>query len=181
MTSNESLMQAMGKGNLDAFAKIVRRHQTWAWRVAYRFLGRKEDAADVVQDAFIRLLDAAGRYRPTSTLTTYLYQIITRLCLNRAKNKQPLTPETVPDLPDPRPGAAETMIREETAATVRAALDALPPHQRMAIVLRYYEEMNYEDIAAALTTTPKAVERLLARGRNCLRNVFGTRNDFFSL
>jgi RNA polymerase sigma-70 factor, ECF subfamily len=181
MSSDESLMLATGQGDLDAFAEIVRRHQTWAWRVAYRFLGRKEDAADVVQDAFIRLLDASGRYRPSATLTTYLYQIITRLCLDRAKKKQPLSAETVPDLPDPRPGAAETIIREETAATVRAALDVLPPNQRMAIILRYYEELNYEDIAAALATTPKAVERLLARGRNCLRNIFGTRNDFFSL
>jgi RNA polymerase sigma-70 factor (ECF subfamily) len=179
MSSDEDLMQAMGKGNLDAFAEIVRRHQTWAWRIAYRFLGQKEDAADVVQDAFIRLLDASGRYRPTSTFTTYLYRIITRLCLDRAKKKQPLYSETLPDLPDPRPGAAETMLHRETAAAVRVALDSLPPNQRMAIVLRYYEELNYEDIAVALETTPKGVERLLARGRNGLRNLFGTRNDFF--
>ncbi len=181
MTSDEELMQATGKGNLDAFAEIVRRHQTWAWRVAYRFLGRREDAADVVQDAFIRLLDASCRYRPTSTLTTYLYQIITRLCLDWVKKKQLLYLETLPDLPDPRPGAAETIIRHEKDAAVRIALDSLPPNQRMAIVLRYYEELNYADIAAALETTPKGVERLLARSRNRLRNLLGTRNDFFSL
>jgi RNA polymerase sigma-70 factor, ECF subfamily len=179
MSSDESLMEATGKGNLDAFAEIVRRHQNWAWRVAYRFIGREEDAADIVQDAFLRLLDASGRYQPTSTFTTYLFQIITRLCLDRAKKKQPLYPEILPDLPDPRPGAAETMIRNETAATVRASLDALPLNQRMAIILRYYEEMSYEDIAAVLETTPKAVERLLARGRNCLRTLLGTPNDFF--
>jgi len=178
MASDQFLMEATGKGDLEAFEEIVRRYQTWAWRTAYRFLGREEDAADVVQDAFIRLLDAAGRYRPTAKFKTYFCRIITRLCLDRVKKKKPLYVETIPESPDPRLGVADVMMRAETAAAVRAALDRLPPNQRMAIVLRYYEELNYEDIASALETTPKAVERLLARGRERLRTILGARDGF---
>ena len=168
-----------GRGNLAAFEKIVRRHQAWAWRIAYRFFGHKEDAEDVLQDAFIRLLDASGRYRPTATFKTYFYQIITRLCLDRAKKKQPLYLETIPDSSDPHPDVTDSMMRREITGLVRTALDTLPPNQRMAIVLRYYEDLNYEEIASALETTTKAVERLLARGREGLRAILGNRDDFF--
>jgi RNA polymerase sigma-70 factor (ECF subfamily) len=99
--SDEFLLQAVGQGDLAAFSRIVEHHQTWAWRVAYRFTGNEEDASDIVQEAFLRLLDASGRYRPTAKFRTYFYQIISRLCLDQAKRKQPWLLETVPDTPDP--------------------------------------------------------------------------------
>jgi RNA polymerase sigma-70 factor (ECF subfamily) len=177
--SDEFLLQAVGRGDLAAFSRIVERHQTWAWRVAYRFTGNEEDASDIVQEAFLRLLDASGRYRPTAKFRTYFYQIISRLCLDRAKKKQPLLLETVPDIPDPSPDITDRMMWRENAIAVRAALDALPPNQRLAIVFRYYENLGYEEIASALETTTKAVERLLARGRERLRDVLGSRENFF--
>ncbi|MCA1743409.1 MAG: RNA polymerase sigma factor [Desulfonatronovibrio sp.] len=167
--NDEFLLQAVGRGDLAAFSRIVERHQTWAWRIAYRLTGNEEDASDIVQKAFLRLLDASGRYQPTAKFRTYFYQIISRLCLDRAKKKQPLILETVPDIPDPSPDITDTMMRRENAVAVRAALDALPPNQRLAIVLRYYEDLDYKEIASAMETTTKAVERLLARGRECLK------------
>lgn len=169
--SDELLMLAVGKGDLGAFEEIIRRHQAWAWKIAYRFLGNREDAEDVVQDAFLRLLAASSRYRPIASFKTYFYRIITRLCLDRAKKKQSVSVETIPDSPDLRPGVVEEMMRRETAVAVRAALHALPPTQRMAVVLKYYEGLNYEGIASALQTTTKAVERLLARARERLRAI----------
>jgi RNA polymerase sigma-70 factor (ECF subfamily) len=179
--SDELLVQATGKGDLKAFEQLVRRHQTWAWRIAYRFIGNEEDAADIVQDAFLRLLDASGRYRPTAKFTTYFYRIISRLCLDRAKRKQPLFLETLPDTADLRPSITETMMRHEAAVAVRSALDTLPPNQRLAIMFRYYENLSYEQIASALEITTKAVERLLARGREHLRGLLEKKDDFFQL
>ena len=60
--SDELLLRAAGRGDLASFSQIVERHQTWAWRVAHRFTGNEEDASDIVQEAFLRLLDASGRY-----------------------------------------------------------------------------------------------------------------------
>ena len=177
--SDELLVQAAGQGDLKSFNQIVKRHQAWAWRVAYRFIGNEDDASDIVQEAFLRLLDASSRYHPTATFRTYFYKIITRLCLDRAKKKQPLFLEKIPDAPDPGSGITDAIMRNEAAAAIRSALDSLPPSQRMAIVLRYYEDLNYDEIALALETTTKAVERLLARGRESLRAILGNRRDFF--
>ncbi len=177
--SDEFLLQAVGRGDLAAFSRIVDRHQPWAWRVAWRFTGNAEDASDIVQESFLRLLDASGRYRPKAKFRTYFYRIISRLCLDRAKKKRPLPLETISDPPDPSPDITYTMMRRETAITVRAALDALPPNQRLAIVLRYYENLGYADIASAMDTSVKAAERLLARGRERLRETLGRRENFF--
>lgn len=178
--SDELLLQSTGRGNLASFSHIVHRHQNWAWQVAYRFTGNTEDASDIVQDAFIRLFDSSERYRPTAKFRTYFYQIISRLCLDWAKKKRPLLFESVLDPVDPSPDITDTMIRQENAIAVRAAVYSLPPNQRLAIVLRYYENLNYQEIAAALKTTAKAVERLLARGRGRLRDILGHRDDFFN-
>jgi RNA polymerase sigma-70 factor (ECF subfamily) len=177
--SDEFLLQATGRGDMAAFSRIVERHQAWAWRVAYRFTGNKEAASDIVQEAFLRLLGASGRYQPTAKFRTYFYQIISRLCLDQAKRKRPLLYETAPDTLDFSSDITDTMMRQENAIAVRAALDALPPNQRLAIVFRYYEDLCYEEIASALSTTTKAVERLLARGRERLRDVLGSRKNFF--
>ena len=162
-----------GRGDLSAFEEIVRRHQGWAWNAAYHFLGHAGEAEDVVQDAFLRLLDAAERYRPTASFKTYFNRIVTRLCVDRKRKRQPLYVEDIPDTADPAPLADEVMAKGEIAAAVKATLDALPAKQRMAVVLRYYQGLDYEEIAAAMETTPKAVERLLARGREGLRAILG--------
>ena len=169
--SDKHLMLDVAKGDLEAFEHIVRRHHAWAWRIAYRFLGQKEDAEDIVQKAFLRLLDASGRYQSTSLFRTYFHRIISRLCLDQAKKKHPLYLDTVPDSPEPGPDAQSEMLSRERADAVREALDGLPVAQRLAMVLRYYENLNYHNIASALDTTPKAVERLLARGRERLQSI----------
>lgn len=174
------LMRATARGDLRAFGEIVRRHQSWAWRVAHRFLDDEAEAADMVQNAFLRLLDAAARYRHESNFKGYLSRIVTRLCLDHAKKKKPVYTETVPDVADPAPDGPELLLRKETARAVRAALDGLAPTQRMAVILRYYEEMGYADMATALDTTPKGVERLLARARERLKPLLSDHRNFFT-
>jgi RNA polymerase sigma-70 factor, ECF subfamily len=170
-------MLVVGKGDLEALGELVRRHQAWAWRIAYRFLGHRQEAEDVVQDAFLRLLDAAGRYQPTCSFRTYFYRVISRLCLDRAKKRQPRYLDVIPDMTDSGPDPSAEVEKAQEAETVRAALAALPPQQRMAVVLRYYEDLSYEEIASALETTPKAVERLLARGRDRLQVILRIREN----
>ena len=177
--SDESLMQATANGDLNAFEEIVKRHQSWAWRTAYRFLGDKDESADMVQDAFLRLLDASHRYKPKAKFRTYFYQIITRLCLDVTKKKKPRYMKELPETADQNPDASEVLIGNETAAAVRSALQSLPSNQRLAIIYRYYENMNYHEIASVLETTPKAVERLLARGRHRLRTILNEKDNSF--
>jgi len=161
-------MLAVSEGDLDAFEKIVRRNQEYAWRVAYRFLGQKQEAEDVVQDAFLRILEAADRYRPSASFRTYLYRVVCRLCLDRIKKKTPTIMESTLEIADPAPDALDRLTAREKKDAVKRALNALPPNQRSAIILSHYEGLHHREIAEILQITPKAVERRLARARERL-------------
>ena len=171
MPSDEHLMQAVAVGDTDAFGELVRRHQRSAWNAAWRLLGDATEAEDAAQDAFLKILDAAPRYRPTASFRTYLYRVVTRLCLNRMEKKRPHYVDRLPVSPSADPGPPETLALRESADAVRRALDALPPRQRAALILRHYEDMSYQEIAEAMDTSVKSVERLLGRGREGLQRL----------
>jgi len=168
MPGDEELVVAAGKGNLQAFETIVVRHQASAWRIACRLLGDPDEARDVVQNAFLKLLDAAPRYHPTAPFTTYFSRIVVNLCLDHRRRKRHVCADGLSEIEDSTPSSLEILLEQERRRAVHEALATLPPNQRAAIVLRYYEEMGYTEIAEVLDTSAKAVERLLARGRAAL-------------
>lgn len=165
--SDEDLMAATGRGDLQSFGEIVLRHQALAWRVAYRCLGDRTEAEDIAQQAFLKVLEAAPRYQPTARFSTYLYGVVTRLCLDHIRKNRPMTVEDLRDVPSPPLRTDGPSVAERDEA-IRKALDGLPANQRTAIVLRHYEELSYRDIASILETSEKAVERLLSRARGAL-------------
>jgi len=165
MTSDEELMLAVGKGDLAAFGEIVSRHQAAAWNAAYRFLSDAAEAEDIAQQAFLNLIEAADRYEASAKFTTYLYRIVTRLCIDRSRKKQPVYTDDLPARATPGSSPAEAAERGERDEAVRAALARLPDRQRIVVVLRYYEGLSGSEIAAAMGTSVKAIERLLARAR----------------
>ena len=173
--SDEELMLAVGNGDLDAFEQIVLRHQKSAWYTAYRFLGDRVTAEDIAQEAFLRILDAAERYRPTAKFRTYLHRIVTRLCLDHARKKQPAYVDDLSAISGLHPSPPDAAASRERGEAVWKALDALPPRQRMAVVLRYYEGLSGQEIAAAMEVSVKGVEGLLARARRALEVLL---NDF---
>jgi RNA polymerase sigma-70 factor (ECF subfamily) len=166
--SDEQLMLAAGTGDLGAFEQLVRRYQQPAWNAAYRFLGDASEAEDIAQEAFARILAAARRYQASAHFRTYLYRIVTRICLDHSAKKKPIYSERLPDRPDPAYPSSNGMAVREREQAVRAALDRLPANQRMAVVLKYFDGLRYSEIAEAMETSTKAVERLLARARDTL-------------
>lgn len=169
-------MLAAARGELAAFGELVRRHQESAWNVAYRFLGNVADAEDVAQEAFLRVLDAAPRYRATAKFRTFLYRIITRLCIDFSRRRIRRESD-VEWLLDCRAGPLESAVVDERTRRVREALMGLPDNQRMAVVLRYYENLGHQEIAASLGTTAKGAERLLARARTSLEPLLAGLRD----
>ena len=155
-------------GDLDAFEQIVLRHQAEAWRVAYRFTCDAAEAEDLAQEAFLRILDAAPRYKPTATFRTYLYRVLTRLCLDHRRKKRPTLAEPFPETTDDAPPPSQQASQAERDALIQAALDALPADYRMALVLRYSEGLSGAEMAEAMGRSAKSVERLLARAKSAL-------------
>jgi RNA polymerase sigma-70 factor, ECF subfamily len=173
MPSDEEIMLAVAGGDLSAFEQLVIRHQISAWNTAFRFLGNTTDAEDVAQDAFLRILDSAVRYRPTAAFRTYLFRVVYNLCQDLTRKKLPRSSDMLDKVADERPSADESAVAGEQIAAIRAALASLPPNQRMAIILRYYQDVGYEEIATVLHISTKGAERLLARGRAALRTILG--------
>ncbi len=167
---DEELMLAVAKGDLGAFDELVLRHQRFVWGIAFRFLGGPAEAEDIAQEAFLKLLEAAPRYRPTAGFRTYLYRIVSRLCIDYARKKRPIPTDGLPERTDCSPSPAEVLVIKERDTEIRRALDALSSRQRMVVILKYYEGLRYSEIAQAMGTTVKAVERLLGRARNTLQS-----------
>jgi len=163
-------MLRVAEGNLDAFNELVRRHQRTAWRIAHRFLGDPAEAEDVAQEAFLRILAAAPRYKPSAAFSTYLYRVVARLCIDNTRKKRPVFTNTLPETVDSSPDPATALVQKDRDALIRKALDALPSRQRMVVILKYYEGLRYGEIARAMGTTVKAVERLLGRARKTLQS-----------
>ena len=161
-------MLRVREGHLDAFERIVLRHQTEAWRVAYRFTGDAAESEDLAQDAFLRLLDAAPRYKPTATFRTYFYRVLTRLCIDHRRKKRPLLTDSPPSTPDTTPSPLWLADQTERGALIQEALNSLPADYRLAVVLRYFEGLSGAEMAEAMGRSVKAVERLLARAKEAL-------------
>lgn len=167
--SDEERMQAVGKGDMEAFRDLVLAYQRSAWSVAFRFLRDPAEAEDIVQDAFLKILDAAPCYRPTASFHTYLYHVVSRLCIDRAEKKHPEYCDKLPEVADPSPGPGEVLAARQEEDAIRAALDSLPANQRIAVILKHYEGLSYAEIGLAIGVTAKAVEGLLGRALSSLQ------------
>jgi RNA polymerase sigma-70 factor (ECF subfamily) len=170
LSSDEELMSAAAEGDMEAFEELVLRHQDAAVGVAFRLLSDEHEARDAAQEAFLRVLEAAPRYRPTASFRTYLYRILRRICIDHYRRRKPQRHPDISALENRGDQPSEPLEREEKAEAVRRALDALPERQRAALVLQHYEGLSYEDIADVLECSARAVDSLLSRARRSLRD-----------
>jgi RNA polymerase sigma-70 factor (ECF subfamily) len=107
------------EGDLAAFEELVCRNQAKAWALAWRCLGDAAEVQDIVQDAFLKIYRAASRYRPTATFRTYLYRVVTRLCLDWEAKKRPDYTDTLPSLPDSSRNPEALVGQNELSDAVR--------------------------------------------------------------
>jgi RNA polymerase sigma-70 factor (ECF subfamily) len=170
VTSDEQLMSAAGKGDMDAFRQLVERHQQVAVGTACRFVGDRTTAEDIAQEAFLRLLERAADYEPRARFRTYLFSVIWHLCVDFHRRSGRRAAGPVEGLADPASGPAQAADRREREALVRRAVDALPARQRMALILKHFEGLSYEEVAGALGCSVRAVDSLLSRARARLRD-----------
>ncbi len=177
-TLDHALMVRIGNGDHLAFRQLVERHQHAVVGTVAKMLGNASDAEDISQQVFLRIWRHAKRYRPDAKFTTYLFTITRNLVFNetrrRARRKEVSAEEReenshhqIEANPNARPDSELLKIELQTA--VDAAIAALPEAQRMAVVLRRYEQMPYEDIAKVLNLSVSAVKSLLFRARTTLR------------
>ena len=163
------LVRAAQDGDIDAFEAIVRRHQAAVYRVARRILGSPADAQDVTQDTFVRAWRNLGRFRSDSTVSTWLYRIVTRRCLDVIATRRP-TEHLDEDLQTSSTDPSENAEQRDRLRAVTRAIAMLPAEQRAALVLREFEALSYQEVADVLGTTVPAVKGRIHRARIAVLN-----------
>jgi RNA polymerase sigma-70 factor (ECF subfamily) len=173
------LMSLVGGGDTSAFEQLIERHQALVTGTVARMLGSNSDVEDIAQQVFIRVWRSAPRYKHRAKFTTWLLKITRNLVFNelRRTKRHPHVPFQPPDAPaeelpikdDVIPGPDTSLLQNELQHAIENAIARLPEAQRMALVLRRYEELSYEEIADVLDLTVPAIKSLLFRARTELR------------
>src|SRR4051812_27709351 len=172
------LMGLVSAGEDRAFEELVERHQRLVVGTVGRMLGSHSDAEDIAQQVFVRVWKSAKRYEPRAKFTTWLLKITRNLVFNELRRRKrhattPLQPDPageelqIADQREQTPDAS--LLEQELQRAIAAAIGELRESQRMAVVLRRYEELSYEEIAEVLGQSVPAVKSLLFRARTELR------------
>ena len=170
---DHALIRAAQEGDEQAFADLVERHQQRAYRVARNLVPNREDALDLAQEAFLRVFRNLHRFDFRHEFTTWLYRIVTNLCIDHLRKRRPAMSTAARDeeegefdLPDEgAPMPYEELDREETRAQVREVIDSLAPHFQAVLALRELEGLPCTEIARIVGATHVTVRWRLHRGR----------------
>jgi RNA polymerase sigma-70 factor, ECF subfamily len=170
--TDRDLVISARRGDADAFGELVRRYQVSVYNVCYRLLSERREAEDMAQEAFIRAYQRLETFDADRPFGPWVRRVAANTCLNRLDTTRP--PEAVLDderdeSADPPPEVAREQ-REQTEA-VRNAILALPPHYRAVVELRHFQDMSYDEIAAALKIPVSDVKSHLFRARKQLAEI----------
>jgi RNA polymerase sigma-70 factor, ECF subfamily len=165
-----TLLRAHVEGDPDAFGRLVARHQDRMWSIALGIMRNPEDAADALQDAYIAAFRRAGSYRGDARVTTWLHRVVVNACLDRLRTMRSRETEPLPENLDRWSRMGTTLIKDpvelkEQRSVVAAALGALNPDQRAALVLVDMEGYSVEEAAEILGCAPGTIKSRCARGR----------------
>ncbi len=176
------LMLEFQEGNKASFEALMHKYFPRLVNFIYRYVHSREAAEDLAQEVFIRVYKSGPGYKPQSKFQTWVFTIARNLSLNELRRNKHRTVsldatfssdegELRRQVEDPNSASPdEDMLRGEKAAAVKAAIDDLPENQRVAVLLRRYEQFSYEEIARTMNISSKAVKSLLSRAKESLKN-----------
>jgi RNA polymerase sigma-70 factor (ECF subfamily) len=160
-------------GDHEAFSHLVEAYQIPVYNLAYRMLGDAREAEDAAQETFLRAYTRLTTYQTDKKFSSWLLAIASHHCIDRLRRRR-FTWLSLDELPflDQAAGARnqpeEAALRQEERDEVRKMLDQLPPQYRAAVILRYWYELSYREIAEVMGTTESAVKSRLYRARDML-------------
>jgi RNA polymerase sigma-70 factor (ECF subfamily) len=170
VSNNESIwLDRALRGEAEAFAQLVEAYQKPVYNLCYRMLGNPGDAEDAAQETFLRAYKSLPRYDKSRPFPTWLLSIAAHYCIDQIR-RQRMTVVSIDEqpeleLPDYSPGPESAVSRREEQQKVRALLASLNPVDRAAVVMYYWYDFSYAEIAQSLSLTESAVKSRLHRAR----------------
>lgn len=168
---DQDLFAAFQAGDDQAFEVLYTRYRERAGAYAWRLMGRKEEAEEVVTEAFIKVVE--GAWRPTGSFKSYLFTVVHRLCVDRLRRRKtrarflPFLRQRAPEVPTPE----ASLLRDPRTVAIEAALAELPETHRAAVLLFYGQDLSSKEIAAILGLPDQTVRSQLSYARKRLRRV----------
>ena len=183
-TSEQRLIAACQQGDRAAFRELFEVYQGRVWSIALHFTGEENAARDITQQVFLKLFSAIKQFRHEANFTTWLYRLVANVCLDEKRRGRRFLSFDFWRRDDEEDAASvldwqqtqqfqqnpqeEHYTQVEMAAAVKAAVKELSPPIRMAILLKYFEELSYDEIAHVLGCSPGTVASRLNRGHKAL-------------
>jgi RNA polymerase sigma-70 factor (ECF subfamily) len=166
------------QGDKVAFGKLIEAYQGPVYNLAYRMLSNSGEAEEAAQEAFIRAFTRLESYNPAHKFSTWLLSITSNYCIDQLRKRRALLLSIDEPLP-PHPALSadqekrpeSQLIMNEQQTMVQSLLEELAPDYRQAVVLRYWHELSYEEIAEMMDTTVSAIKSRLFRARKQLAEV----------
>lgn len=174
-------IRQLQQGNDEAFLPLMERYQNAVYHLCYRMLGSPTEAEDATQETFIRAYKAIRRYDTSRKFSTWLLSIASHYCIDQLRKRRwlILSFDEMPyfDLADDHPGPEGAALMDERQRQVRQLLGVLSETDRAAIILRYWYDYSYDEIAEALDLSNSAVKSRLHRARLALAQAWNEQNN----
>ena len=166
------LLEACRRGDREAFRALYEAYKDRVYSIAFYFFHADADAAgEVTQQVFLKLMREIVRFRGDAAFSTWLYRIVVNACVDRSRGRRrdagaedPVVLDRIPT----RASHEESFAQKELAASVQQAIATLPAKLRAAILLRYFDDLSYSDMARALNCSIGTVASRLSRGHRLL-------------
>lgn len=177
--NDELLIEQCKQGSQEAFSRLVLHHQDAVYSLCYRMTGNAMEAEDLAQEAFLRLHRSLGQFRPGARLRPWLHKIVVNVCLDALRKRKDATlpldelcaGHNEPPAPHGETLPEEAYLGREARLSVQQALLRLPGEYRVALALRYLEDLSYQEIAEALGVPLSTVETRIWRAKRMLGQV----------
>jgi len=186
MSEDITLVRRTLAGDQEAFTRIVEKYKDPVYNVAYRMLGNATEAEDVAQEAFVRAYTQLHTYKEAHRFSTWLLSIASHLSIDQLRRRRflALPLENAPFLEwiaDLGAGPEQSALQGETHDEMQDILNSLPTKYRLVLLLRYWYDFSYDEIAHELTLTPALVKARLHRARELVARTLKARGLDFQL
>jgi len=179
MNESELILKAQN-GDIAAFERLIESYQQGVFNLACRMINNHDDAADIAQEAFIKVYLSISKFKGNSKFSTWIYRITTNVCLDEIKKRKKTKAfslsenietddgEISREIEDVSANVEDNLERKERNRAINDAIAKLPENHRAVIVLRDINNMSYEEIAAALNCSEGTVKSRISRARSAL-------------
>lgn len=170
---DHELVRESMTGNVEAFRKLVERYQNPVFSLAFRLTGNREEAEDMAQETFLNIYKNLNKFKSDLKFSSWLFRIASNVCISHLRRRKGATllelqEETLQFHPLTSNNPADLFEVKERHELIRLAVRQLPPKYQLVLLLKYMNDLSYQEIADALQISVHNVEMLLYRGRKML-------------